>query len=75
MIDKFDKFNEALRDTNWYLFSNEMQRMVLLFMTFVQQPTSIHGYGDAVCRLESFKKVAFFFELHAPNKPKSFALN
>lgn len=54
---QFDRFNETLCNTKWYLLPIEMQQMLVIFMAFVQQSATIHGSGQTVCRLEAFKKV------------------
>lgn len=57
VINEFDMFNKALCNTNWYFFPIEMQQMLMIFMTFVQQSATIRGTGKTVCRLEVFKEV------------------
>lgn len=59
---KFDTFNEELCESRWYLFSNEMQRMILIFISNTQQPVYIRGYGNIVCARDAFKQVKLIFE-------------
>ena len=57
ITSQFRMFNVELCHCNWYLFPIEVQRMLVIFMADVQQPTFIQGYGNTVCIREVFKKV------------------
>lgn len=54
---QFNMFNETLNNTNWYLFPNELQRMLVIFMSITQQSTLIRGYGNNECTRDAFKQV------------------
>lgn len=60
MSNRFDRFYEVLCNRNWYLFSIEMQRMLVIFMPFAQESVTIRGGRTTTCRLETFKKVKYF---------------
>lgn len=53
----FDDFTEVMGQCNWYLFSTETQKMLVIFLANSQQPTTVHGFGNIVCERESMKKV------------------
>lgn len=55
--NQFDLFDEQLYQCNWYLLSNEMQRMLIIFMPITQQPSIIRGFGNVEVRQETFKMV------------------
>lgn len=57
---KFEMINDTLCQCNWYLFSNEMQKMLVIVMINAQEPTMIHGFFETPCTRESFKKVNIF---------------
>lgn len=57
VTDQFDAFNVALCNSFWYLFPNELQRMLLIFMGIAQKPAYVRGYGSTVFTREAFKKV------------------
>lgn len=54
---QFEMFDEQLYQSNWYLFSNEMQRMLIVFMSFTVQPAILHGYGNVEATRATFKQV------------------
>lgn len=57
MTGRFDKFNDAICECKWYLFSIEMQRMYLIVLANAQQPEFVRSFGNISCLRESFKKV------------------
>lgn len=42
---------------DWYLFSNEINRLLLIFLPVVHKPVAIKFFGSISCDLECFKKV------------------
>lgn len=60
VTDRFEMINNTLCQCNWYLFSNEMQKMLVIVAINTQEPTMIHGYFKTPCTRESFKKVNIF---------------
>lgn len=61
MVTKqFDAFDEQLCQSNWYLYPNGMQRLLLIFILDAQQPVLIRGYGTIVCTREFFEKASSF---------------
>ena len=63
VTNEFNLFNEELCQCKWYLFSLDMQRMMLIFMSDAQQPMLLRGYGNIECTRDSFKNVIFFVEI------------
>lgn len=59
VTSQFEMFGEELKRCDWYLISNEMQQMYLIFMVDTQQPKNIHCYGGIQCIRETFKQVLF----------------
>lgn len=57
VTNKFDTFNDELSQCDWYLFTNAMQRMLLIVLVNAQQSIFIHGYGDIQCTRDTFKNV------------------
>lgn len=56
---EFEKFNDELYQSDWYLFPTEMQKMFVTFMSYSQRSMTVQGYGHnlAQCTRETFKKV------------------
>lgn len=61
----FDKFDAQLCQSNWYLYSIKMQRIILIFTLDTQQLVPIRGYGSIVCSREFFQSVIFRFWSHS----------
>lgn len=57
VANQFDMFDEKFRECKWYLLPNDMQRMLVIFISDLQQPKFIRGYANVVCTREAFKKV------------------
>lgn len=58
---QFIAFNDdELSQLSWYLFSVELQRLLVIFMAFTQKPMTVRGSGNIKCTRESFKKVNEF---------------
>lgn len=53
----FEMFDDALGQCDWYLFSIEIQRMLVIIMSNSQRPAILTGYGNIQCTRETFKKV------------------
>lgn len=62
MAFQFNVFHELLCQSNWYEFSIDMQRMLIIFMLDTQQLAFIRGYGNIVCTRDAFKNVNIFLE-------------
>lgn len=57
MTREFDKLNDTFYQCDWYLFSNEMQRMILMVLINSKRPVIIKGFGNTLCARKSVKKV------------------
>lgn len=55
--DAFNKVDDAVSQLNWYLFPNEVQRMLPTFIINTQEPVVIRFFGSNVCSREQYKKV------------------
>lgn len=53
----YDKVDQILLSCKWYKFPIEIQRILVIAIQNIQQPVVIVGYGNIVCRRETFKKV------------------
>lgn len=61
---QFEKFSYELDQRNWYLYSIEMQRMFVFFMSNAHQHVHIRGYGHILCsrnKVKEVKKLDFLF--------------
>lgn len=54
---QFDAINVEFYQYNWYLFPIELQQMLVVFMSGIQQPMIIRGYANTELTREAFKKV------------------
>lgn len=57
VTNEFELFDLELRNCNWYLFSKEMRRMLIVLMVNAQKQTVIYGYGNIFCVRQVFRKV------------------
>lgn len=57
ITNEFDKFHYEVDQYKWHLLPLEMQKMAIIVLANSQQPTLIRGYGNIVCRRETFKNV------------------
>lgn len=63
VMNQFEEFDDQLYECGWYLFPNEMQKMLVIIMSNTQQPVIIHGLANAFCTREIFKKVNIYYDL------------
>lgn len=57
VTNQFDQFKERFERCQWYELLIGMQRMYLIFLLDVQQPTIIQSYAGIAGTRETFKKV------------------
>lgn len=57
VTSQYESLNDELHQCDWYLFPVGMQRMLVIFMSYTQQPVLIRGYGNVRCVRVSFKNV------------------
>lgn len=55
---EFDECRAMVNQFDWYLFSEEIQRILPLILNFMQQPFEINCFGSATCDRETFKYVS-----------------
>lgn len=56
----FDELEYEIEQFDWYLFPNEIQRILLTLMVFGQQEVSLQCFGSTSTNREAFKKVPRF---------------
>lgn len=54
----FGECGDMVDQFNWYLFPNEVQRMLPMILAFTQQPIEIACFGSTACDRKSFKYVS-----------------
>lgn len=69
---QFTLFKDEFCQCSWYLLSKKMQQMFIIGMTNVQQPTTVRGYGRALCSRIAFKQVHLEIQIHSSNSIKMF---
>lgn len=57
VTERFQLYANKLNRSKWYLFTLDMQQMMLIFMSDAQQSTYIRGFANIVCTRDYFKKV------------------
>lgn len=57
VTSQFDTINYAIYDCDWYLFPNEVQRILPTVMMSTQKQMVLRGLGNVVCTREAFKRV------------------
>lgn len=55
--NKFEQFNDAVNQCDWYLFPFEVQRMFITMVMNAQQSIRVHGFGNISSSRETFQKV------------------
>lgn len=60
VTSQFEKFNDALDQCSWYLFSIETQKMFAVVVANSQPSINIRGYGNVLCARKSFKTVSIY---------------
>lgn len=67
---QFARFDYELWQCTWYQFPIEMQRILVLVMSNIQNPATIYSYGNFECTRDSFKRVIqtanYFFVVSPP---------
>lgn len=54
----FDECNEMVDQFDWYLFPDDIQRMLPMILNFTQQTFELKCFGSAACNREMFKYVS-----------------
>ena len=53
----FADLNDAIYQLDWYTFPSEIQRMLPTLLMNAQQEVIIKGFGNMICKRETFKTV------------------
>lgn len=53
----FGAVDETLEEMDWYLYPNEVQRMLPAIMIVAQKPIYVQLFGSTTASRETFKKV------------------
>lgn len=59
MHDAFMGINDEIGQFDWYLYSNVLQRMLLIIIIDAQHPIKYRCFGSLKCNRELFKTVKF----------------
>lgn len=59
--DSFIELSEVSLQFDWYLFSNEINQLLLIILPVVQKPVVIECFGSITCDRESIKKARQVF--------------
>lgn len=60
----FEECSDMIDQFKWYLFPDEIQRMLPTIFAFTQQPIEINCFGSTACNRESFKNVCIKRQCH-----------
>lgn len=60
---RFDEIDNAMFQSEWYLFPNRIQRVLPLVISGTQQPVIIRGFGNLLLTDDSFKRVSGRYKL------------
>lgn len=58
LSNDFDEIAEIFEQYDWYLFSDEINQMLLTILLILQQPMALACFGSLKCGHEAFKKVS-----------------
>lgn len=59
MSNGFDQIDDEIEKFDWYLFSHQMQRMLLIILMEVQQSVEFNYFGSISATRENSKKASF----------------
>lgn len=57
LINAFAKIDYTMDQLKWYLFPNEIKRMLPLIIKIAQEPVSMECFGSIKCTREVFQNV------------------
>lgn len=57
VTERFEYFNEAIEQCNWYLFSLDVQRVFVIVLSNTQQSIFLKGFGNIALSRDTFKRV------------------
>lgn len=60
LTTKFDEIDLEICFWNWYLFPNEIQRMLPIIIVGTQEPVVGAGFGNVSCTRAAFQRVITF---------------
>lgn len=55
--DALDECSKMIDQLNWYLFPEEVKRVLPIIINFAQQPIAFYCFGSTACIRETFKYV------------------
>lgn len=55
--NEFDHIYDQVDQSDWYLFSSEMQQMLIVIMGNAQQEVDFQCFGSLICNRATFKRV------------------
>lgn len=53
----FNEINDVIGKFDWYLFPNELQKLLPIIIHFAQLPVEMKFFGSIACNRDSLKKV------------------
>lgn len=56
--DDYAAFGHRLYETNWMIFPNNLQKILVLMIAHAQKPVHFHGYHFVYLNLDLFVKVS-----------------
>lgn len=57
LTDAFEEIEDIVDHFDWYLFPNEIKRILLIVMVIAQQPVEMECFGSISCSRVTFKNV------------------
>lgn len=57
LSNAFDEINVTINQFDWYLFPNEIQRVLPMIIAHAQQPVLVECFGSIACTRDAFKNV------------------
>lgn len=74
LSNAFDEIGELMWQLEWYLYSNEIQKMLPTILVAVRKPIAIEFFGSLSCSREFMKKVISFIQIQYPCTHPTFNL-
>ena len=61
MSSKFDEINYLVNQLDWYPFSYDMNKMLLIILINARKEVGFQCFGSCVCNRDTFRKVSWIF--------------
>lgn len=62
LTDRYNHIDMDIFCSNWYIFPQNIQKVLTLFLNGIQEPVVLSGFGNLEWSRESFKNVSQYIK-------------